>query len=247
MKTNQILTRKLADFNVNQRTSDGMFNATELLKQWNQTVVNQGINLHTHNSGYVKKAKDLDDFFDNKNTKEFINALILEENLHGENSPYVKSKASRGANAGTWMHPVLFVKFAMWLNPRFEVKVIKFVYDELIKYRHEAGDAYILLSSSLGRIVNKSFLPIAIQKVSQAMNHIVFNNHETGIRNKEATEENLRHLYELEKKITDLIQEGFITNYEQLMKYLRNQWKNKYEPKVLKLEKQNHYEQSNAH
>lgn len=35
MKTNQILTRKMGDFNVNQRTSDGMFNATELIKQWN--------------------------------------------------------------------------------------------------------------------------------------------------------------------------------------------------------------------
>ena len=38
-----------------------MFNATELLKQWNQWV-----KLNTHNSGYLKKQKDLDDFFSNK-------------------------------------------------------------------------------------------------------------------------------------------------------------------------------------
>ena len=38
MKTNQILTRKMGDFNVNQRTSDEMFNATELLKQWNESI-----------------------------------------------------------------------------------------------------------------------------------------------------------------------------------------------------------------
>ena len=36
MNTNQILTGKMGDFNLNQRTSDGMFNATELLKQWNE-------------------------------------------------------------------------------------------------------------------------------------------------------------------------------------------------------------------
>jgi hypothetical protein len=33
MKTNQSLTRKMGDFKVNQRMVDGMFNATELLKQ----------------------------------------------------------------------------------------------------------------------------------------------------------------------------------------------------------------------
>lgn len=40
------------------------------------------------------------------------------------------------------MHPFLFTKFAMWINPRFEVKVIRFVYDEMIQYRNLAGDAY---------------------------------------------------------------------------------------------------------
>lgn len=230
MKTNQILTRKLADFNVNQRTSDGMFNATELLKQWNQTVINQDINLNTQNSGYLKKAKDLDDFFDNKNTKEFIEALILEESFIHLNSVYLKS---RGKYGGTWMHPVLFVKFAMWLNPRFEVKVIKFVYDELIKHRNDAGDAYILLGSTVSKIVPRSFLPVAIQKIAQAMNYIVFNNHETGIRNKEASEEKLKELYELERKICDLISDGFITNYDQLHLFLKRQWKKKYQPKVL--------------
>ena len=41
-----------------------------------------------------------------------------------------------------WMHPFLFIDFAMWINPTFKVTVIKFVYDELINYRNEAGDAY---------------------------------------------------------------------------------------------------------
>ena len=37
MKTNQNLTRQMGNFSVYQRTNDGMFNATELLKQWNKT------------------------------------------------------------------------------------------------------------------------------------------------------------------------------------------------------------------
>lgn len=58
-------------------------------------------------------------------------------------------------NGGTWMHPILFVKFAMYLSPRFEYHVLKFVSDEMIRYRNDAGDAYKELSSAIMRIVPK--------------------------------------------------------------------------------------------
>lgn len=124
-KTNLILTRKMGDFNVNQRTSDGMFNATELLKQWNVS----------NNS-----KKELKHYLENKSTKEFIETMINDETIIGGIPPMMKSRANKGVNAGTWMHPYLFIDYAMWINPKFKVKVLKFVYDELIKYRHEARD-----------------------------------------------------------------------------------------------------------
>lgn len=34
--------------------------------------------------------------------------------------PYHKSRANKGDNAGAWMHPILFVDFAMWINPKFK-------------------------------------------------------------------------------------------------------------------------------
>ena len=216
MKTNQILTRNMGDFKVNQRTSDGMFNATELLKQWNDQSGQQKQIIH---------------FSENSNTKEFIEALILEEDLKERNSVLIKS---RGKNGGTWMHPILFIKFSMWINPRFEVKVLKFVYDELIKYRNDAGDNYVLLSKSISKIVNNAFLPVAIQNIAKAINHIVFNKHLAGIRNIEASEEALRELSSLELKLSELIEDGFITTYDQLIAYLRKQWNNKYQPKLLK-------------
>ena len=49
MKTNQILTRKMGDFNVHPRTSDGMFNANSMLKQW-------------YNSQGNKRGKEVNDF-----------------------------------------------------------------------------------------------------------------------------------------------------------------------------------------
>ena len=223
MKTNQLMKRKMGEFNVTQRTKDGFFCATELLRQWNEYA-----NLNRGNSPHLKQ-KDLKEFFYNKNTKEFIDALLEEEKLSTKNLAYLKL---RGKSGGTWMHPVLFVKFAMWLNPRFEVQVIKFVYDEMIKYRNEAGDAYNKLGSAGSKIVRKDFMPQAMQKVGEALNWIVFNEHERNIRNQYGEEKKQRELYELERKVADLINEGFIKSYDQMITYLKNVYRHKYLPAV---------------
>lgn len=218
MKTNQILTRTMGNFEISQRTSDGMFNATVLLKQWNK------------HSGMQKK---LDHFFENNSTNEFIDAIISEENLDTRNSVYVKSRASRGGNAGTWMHPLLFIDFAMWLNPTFKVKVLRFVYDQLIKFRNEAGDTYKDLTSAISRLVGKEKVTSSIQDVARGINFCVFGDHERNIRNKKGEEELMQELVEMQKKIIMLINEGFLQSFEDVMRYLRITWRKKYEPKIL--------------
>ena len=224
MKTNQIMTRPMGNFHVEQRTKDGMFNATALLKQWN---------LHTQNYGDVKK-KDMDDFFTTKNVKEFLEALMEEEKFTSRDSAYVKSKARSDRGGGTWMHPVLFIKFAMWLNPRFEVQVIKFVYDQMLKYRNDAGDAYRELSSAINSIVPNTFMPQAMRKVGEALNYVVFNEHEPMLRNKKGSEECMRELFELERRLAENINDGLINNFEQAISFLRKRYANKYYPKVFK-------------
>jgi hypothetical protein len=67
MKTNNVILRPMGPFQVQQRTKDGMFNATNLLKQWNNYVEN----LNTQNSGYVKK-KEIKEYLENKSTQDFI-------------------------------------------------------------------------------------------------------------------------------------------------------------------------------
>lgn len=83
MKTNQLMKRKMGEFNVTQRTKDGFFCATELLRQWNEYA-----NLNRGNSPHLKQ-KDLKEFFYNKNTKEFIDALLEEEKLSTKNLAYL--------------------------------------------------------------------------------------------------------------------------------------------------------------
>lgn len=217
MKTNQIMTRPMGDFHVEQRTKDGMFNATALLNQWNESSGQQ---------------KQISHYFENSATEEFINALMSEEKFKERNSVYLKSRGKY--SGGTWMHPIMFIDFAMWLNPAFKVKVIKFVYDQMLKYRNDAGDAYRELSSAINSIVPNTFMPQAMRKVGEALNYVVFNEHEPMLRNKKGSEESMRELFELERRLAENINDGLINNFEQAITFLRKRYANKYYPKVFK-------------
>ena len=215
MKTNQVLVRPMGQFQVEQRTKDGMFNATSLLKQWNDSKGSD---------------KRLQSYLENNSTQEFVNALMSEENLNNKNCCYLTSRGKY--NGGTWMHPLMFIDFAMWINPTFKVKVLKFVYDQLIKYRNEAGDAYRELGAAIQSIVPKDFMPKAMMKVGEALNWIVFNNHEKMLRNKNGDESSMQELFTLERKVAHLINEGFIKDYDGLIAYLRKKYIEKNNPKV---------------
>lgn len=221
METNQIMIRQMGEFSVKQRTKDGFFNATELLKQWNRV------------SGMKKEVTK---FLDLGSTSELVKIIMEREDLHTQDSTYVKSRASRGDNAGTWMHPVLFIDFAMWINPSFKYDVIKFVYDDMIRYRNLAGDSYKELASAISKIVPKTFIPKAMQKVGEALNWIIFDSHEPLLRNKHGNESKQRELWQLEKKVADLINEGFILDYDILISYLRKQYQKRNLPNVFQSE-----------
>ncbi|WP_042372657.1 KilA-N domain-containing protein [Bacteroides neonati] len=223
MKTNQEMVRQMGNFNVIQRTSDGYFNATGLLRMWNSANPNE--------------QRRLDNFWEVTHLDKLMSE-IAENELHFKSLNFgdlknALSMACRGKkNGGTWMHPILFVKFAMYLSPRFEYHVLKFVSDEMIRYRNDAGDAYKELSSAIMRIVPKDFMPKAMCRVGEALNWVVFGNHEKDLRNKHGEEHKQRELYQLEKKVADLINEGFITNFDNVINYLRNQYQKRNSPQV---------------
>lgn len=219
MKTNQEMVRYIDNISVVQRTSDGYFDGSELLRQWNNIEGNT--------------RRRMDKFLESDNTSEFLKALAEDESHRskmtiGANQLVIKIKGRNTKGGKTpdkvWMNPLLFIKFAMWINPTFEVKVLRFVYDEMIRYRNDAGDAYKELSSAVMKIVPKDFMPKAMQKVGEALNWVVFNNHEKMLRNKHGEEQKQRELWQLEKKVADLVNEGFLTDYESLIGYLRLQY-----------------------
>lgn len=227
MKTNVNMVRMMGSFTVTQRTKDGKFNATTLLDQWNNSNPND--------------KRRLDNFWQSTNLIELMNE-IAENELNfkyvdstelesDQNQPNFKSlkfgelkkvltDIKRGRhNSGTWMHPYLFIKFAMYLAPKFEYSVIKFVYDELIKNRHLAGDNYKKLSSSIARLKGV----VNYQEVAKALNYIVFGKHESGIRNT-ASDEQLRDLQELEGSLSLMIDARLVQTFDQLLEAMRGIW-----------------------
>ena len=198
MKTNQIMKRKFDSSEVSQRTKDGFFNATELLKTYNQA------------SG---KQKVLAEFWSNRNTSEFIEALENELITHNiGNSLYLKThETTRGKGGATWMHPYLFVKFAMWLSPELEVKIIKWVYDNLIEYRNQAGDFYKEMCEAIAEKYQEFYEskpdPLIFVKEAQVLNSLVFGNPNPNQRN-EATSEQLNLMNKLQLANIKMIKQG---------------------------------------
>ena len=215
MKTNQVLTRTMGEFSVYQRTSDGMFNAKSLLKQWNRLSPTE---------------RKMDNYFNIQGTGEFLNNIIAKENLNTPKLVYLKR---RGKNGGTWMHPLLFIDFAMWINPEFKYDVLKFVYDELIKYRNEAGNSYRNMCERIAQVSKKGDIPKNISSIAKAINIVVYGVHEKQMRNKQAEESSMRELVKLQEMITELIDNGYVNTYEEIRQYLLNTWRKNNQPKEL--------------
>jgi len=187
LKVNQIMHRNFDGIKISQRTKDGFFNATEMLHYYNS--------LTTQN----KRFKD---FWENNNTKEFYEALRVEI-LNGDNSAHLKIyDSTRGRGGSTWMHPYMFVKFCFWLSPQFEVKVIKWVYDNLIDFRHEAGDHYKDMCKAISETYQdwygKNPDPLIYVKEAHFLNYLVFGSQNGNQRN-DASEFQLMLMNRLQK------------------------------------------------
>lgn len=177
-----------------QRTSDGYFNATKSLSVWN--VTNPAC------------KKDLKEFQKLKGTQEFIEYLKTKE---GITKPYISS------NKGTWMCPLLFVDFAMWVSLEFKAQAIKWIIDGLIFQRNQAGD----YANELKGIIMQRYLEaydckppsmIYMNEFSQLKDFVGITD-----RNK-ATEQQLQTLNVLQKFDIKLIKEqvGKVSRYKQL-------------------------------
>lgn len=223
MKTNQVMTRSMGSFRVEQRTSDGFFCATSLLKQWNEHVRNE-VKLNPHSNG-VLKIKTLDNYLNINPSKDLIEAICSKEKL-----PNCKCvvKTTKGKYGGTWLHPVMFIDLCMWINTYFKYDAIKFVYDQMIFYRKESCEAYKALSSAVQSLVGKDRMRKYMPVVSNAVNNVVFGVSGKMERNKHGNEEQMRELFVFQNMVASVVNDGLVTTFDALMDYLRLKWRQKY-------------------
>jgi hypothetical protein len=207
MKTNQLMKREFLGHSIEQRTDNGYFNATSLLSIYNEQT---------------KQNKQFADFWKNGQTKEFLQALVNEVNSNIDNSLHlgtlIKSIVvesdmvitKRGQGGSTYMHPYLFIEFAAWLNAEFRVKLYKWIYDNLIDFRNQAGDYYKEMCQSINdrfqEFYDKKPDPLIFIKEANYLNQLVFGIN-SGQRN-EATEEQLNLMNRLQLANIKMIKEG---------------------------------------
>ena len=218
MKTNVIMTRPMGQFEVLQRTSDGFFDANALLIQWNRQ------------DGVAQRK--MIEYLESKKTKEIVDALENDKTLRGKTEVgdfkvviRVKGKTTKNGRVAdkVYFHPFLFIDFCMWLNPTFKLQVIKFVYDELIKCRHLAGDNYNVLTAAISKLPDCDY-----KATAKAIQWIVFNRTGKELR-QQATQKELAEISDIENKLAYAIDMGFINNQAQLICTMRKMYNEKYQ------------------
>lgn len=131
----------------------------------------------------------------------------------------------RGENRTTMCEKYIWVMLALELNPEIYAKVVCWLADNLIINRIEAGDKY----NDLCRACSK-FKDVDYRIIAKGLNYIVFNVHETLLRNK-ATQEELKELDDLQKSLAFSVDMGYIKSFNDLHNTMKMLWYNKWNKK----------------
>lgn len=138
-----------------------------------------------------------------------------------------KTTGARHTKA-TWCNVYIAVMIGLELHPKFYAKIVKWVTDDLIVSRIEAGNFYKELTSAMRGSFGKD---VDYAQIAKALNYIIFDKHEPGIRNN-ATQKELKELERIESQMAFAINMGYVKTYQALIEELRKIYNKKF-PKRL--------------
>ena len=130
METEVVMRRELFGDVISQKSKSEFFSVTDLVRAGNKWRLKNDMEIF-----------NLNKWFQNKATKDFVSAL---ESQFGE----VKIN-STGKNRHTWVHPFLFIDIALAISPELKIECYKWLYDELLNHRNNSGDSYKLMCGAL--------------------------------------------------------------------------------------------------
>lgn len=137
MKTEVIMKRDMDGHSVSQNHKTQMFRANDLLDVANR----------------MGAKKIMANYFLIDTTENLIHQICREENI----SEKEVKKTTSGRNGGTWMHPILFIDFAMWLSPEFRYKALRWVKDGLLETRDASGESFKTMMNVLSETFPDEF------------------------------------------------------------------------------------------
>lgn len=132
----------------------------------------------------------------------------------------------RGENRTTMCEKYIWIMLALELNPEIYAKVVCWIGDSLIINRIEAGDKY----NDLCRACSK-FKDVDYRIIAKCLNYIIFNVHETLIRNK-ATQLELKELDDLQRSLAFSVNMGYINSFDDLHNTMKRLWFNKWKNNI---------------
>ena len=132
----------------------------------------------------------------------------------------------RGENRTTMCEKYIWIMLALELNPEIYAKVVCWIGDSLIINRIEAGDKY----NDLCRACSK-FKDVDYRIIAKCLNYIIFNVHETLIRNK-ATQLELKELDDLQRSLAFSVDMGYINSFDDLHNTMKRLWFNKWKNNI---------------
>lgn len=225
MKQNVVLSssdRELFGITIRQNTKESFLSVSDLQKAYEKA-----------RWMYGWSDKRINDILSSIDTKERIYFLLKERELIKAEIPVfmemVKNEGltkvlkglglykttGRGENKTVMSDPYIWVLLAMELNPMLYAKVIIWLTDSLIFDRIEAGSEYLPMNSKIKEITNKPDYP----KYAKLINIKVFGEHKTGMRNLASAKE-LKKISDIEKTIITAIDNKWIKNENDLIKFL---------------------------
>lgn len=148
MKTEVIMKRDLFGYEIRQKSKSEFYCLNDLINFANLYRLNNHL-----------KAVTMQQYFNTQSSKEFVSEL---EKKYG-----VVKYSSKGRNATTWVHPLLFMDIALWINPELKVRVYEWFLNNLLKYRNDSGDSFKLMAGAIyeNPNFNKSNFTTTIKKV----------------------------------------------------------------------------------
>jgi hypothetical protein len=144
------MERELLGMPVRQNHKTGYLNLNDLEKI--------GDNIREGNG--LKRKNGLANYFQTSATKEFMQAVSIEEGIPVKELRIVK----RGRGGGQYAHPLIFLDVAMWYDQTLKVKILKWFYDNLLMFRDNSGESFKAMNKALDE--NYVMEPLTYSQVS---------------------------------------------------------------------------------